>query len=77
VDDLGWTVLHVAVRSGHLDTVKLLIEEFGVDKDLVANDGSSPLRIARHFLTDMHQTSKYLHGIGAHDSLDTPRNNEL
>ena len=76
VDDLGWNVLHDAVRSGNVAVAKLLIE-LGMDKDQLTKDGQSPLRLARYFLSDRDPTSKYLESIGALDSQDASTENDL
>ena len=67
-DRNGWTPLHEAARSGHLDAVKLLID-FGVDKNARTHKGkgSTPLSIAKEELTENHPVARFLMGIGGLD----------
>ena len=65
-DRNGWTPLHEAVRAGHNDAVKFLID-FGADKNARTHhgQGSSPLALAIEELTASHPISRYLVSIGA------------
>jgi ankyrin repeat protein len=66
-DPNGWTVLHEAVREGHVDIVQFLITEQNVDKDLITDTGVTPLNIARQFAGKDHAVTKYLEELGAVD----------
>jgi ankyrin repeat protein len=46
VDTNGDHLIHIAARSGDLDTVKLLLEE-GVNPNLLGDMGCTPLHYAR------------------------------
>ena len=48
VDSYGWTPLYEAIHQGHLDVVKLLVEE-GADLDHVDMAGWSPLYLAAYY----------------------------
>jgi prolyl 4-hydroxylase len=69
-----WKPIHEAVRSGHLDILKFLIEEGDVDKNEWVNVGDSrgkwPLDLAKEFLEDEHPVHEYLLGIGAKSIFD-------
>ena len=68
-DENGWQPIHEAVRGGHLDVVKMLVEEHGADMNSVTNhgEGSSPYNIAAHSLSIDHPVTLYLHSLGALD----------
>jgi hypothetical protein len=65
-DRNGWTPLHEAVRGGHSEAVKFLID-FGAHKNARTSHGfgASPLALAITELTENHPVSRYLMGIGA------------
>lgn len=67
-DQNGWQPLHEAVRGGHYDAVKLLVEH-GADVNSVTNfgDGVSPYYIARRSLSDPHPVAEFLAELGAVD----------
>jgi ankyrin repeat protein len=75
-DDLKWTVLHEAIRSGRTELVELLIQH-GANKDHLTKNGESPLHIARYFLRDNHAIVTYLESIGAIDIPKKRVNDEL
>jgi ankyrin repeat protein len=64
VDKLGWTAFHEGTRSGNLEVVKFLLDN-GADMNVLTDAGLSPLWIARHFLGENHEVSKYLEELGA------------
>jgi len=65
-DQNGWQPLHEAVRGGHIDAVRLLVE-YGVDINAVTNgvDGVSPYNIAINSLSPNHQVTEFLESLGA------------
>ena len=71
-DANGWQPLHEAVRAGHLDIVRFLIEN-GADKDArvgSSGDGFSPLNLALATHPASHPVCQYLLGIGAKNIAD-------
>lgn len=66
-DENDWRPIHEAVRGGHLEVVKYLVERGNVDINAVTNQGtgSSPLRLAIKTHTKDHPVSKYLSDLGA------------
>jgi prolyl 4-hydroxylase len=69
-----WKPIHEAVRSGHLDILKFLIEEGEADKNEWVNVGDGrgkhPLDLATEFLEDEHPILEYLTSIGARSIFD-------
>mmetsp|Transcript_30411 Transcript_30411/g.67256 ORF Transcript_30411/g.67256 Transcript_30411/m.67256 type:complete len:563 (-) Transcript_30411:223-1911(-) len=65
-DENEWQLLHEAVRSGSLDTVKLLID-LGADTSEKVLSGGAAMWIAKHYLEEDHPVTKYLKEIGAPD----------
>jgi ankyrin repeat protein len=45
----GFTPLHLAAKSGHLDIAKLLIEQGGADMDASGRNQLTPLHLASHY----------------------------
>jgi len=70
-DSNGWQPLHQAIRYGHLDTVKALIDEFGANinrrtyRNKIPNEGGTPLYWAKHFRKDDGSIVKFLQDRGA------------
>jgi hypothetical protein len=64
VDGGGWTPLHEAVRSGHVDVVQFLIDNGANYNEITVQDWS-PLYIARHYLGEDHPMTKLLANLGA------------
>jgi prolyl 4-hydroxylase len=62
-----WQPIHEAVRSGHLDILKFLIEDGEVDMNQWVNvgDGMWPLDLAKQFLSETHPVHEYLVSVGA------------
>ena len=70
--------LTASMRAANLETVKLLLEEYHIDKNLLTDAGISPLRVARYFLKE-DPVTKYLESIGAldiHQSADEEEDEE-
>ena len=69
-----WKPIHEAVRSGHLDILKFLIEEGEADKDEWVNIGDSrgkhPIDLATELLEDENPILEYLTSIGARSVFD-------
>lgn len=67
-DQNGWQPIHEAARSGHKDTVELLVEN-GVDMNARTweNKGASPLNLAIKTHGEDHPVSLYLQSLGALD----------
>lgn len=70
-DKNGWQPLHEAVRGGHTNLVKFLVD-MGADMGAMTNGGGTPLWWAKRLLSPGHSTITYLlevgapeHGIGA------------
>jgi len=65
-DENGWQPLHEAVRNGHIDAVRLLVEH-GADINAVTNGeyGVSPYNIAIDLLPPNHPVTKFLESLGA------------
>ena len=68
-DDLGWTPFHEAVRLGHLDCIKVMLHagNDGGDSDrglslvnLRTYAGSTPLDLARTYLSEDHPVTQFL-----------------
>ncbi|CAE7638470.1 Ankrd49, partial [Symbiodinium microadriaticum] len=69
-DRNGWMPLHEAVRGGHTDLVKFLVE-MGADIGAVTNGGGTALWWARRLLAPGHSAIAYLTDIGAPEGSDT------
>jgi ankyrin repeat protein len=66
-DGNGWTCIHEASRSGHVEIVKLILKH-GSDKDLLTKtDGVTPLNIALQYLEEDHKLVEFFNDIGAKD----------
>lgn len=65
-DRNGWQPLHEAVRAGHIDAVRLLIEH-GADINAVTHGGAgvSPYHIAVESHSPAHPVAKFLASMGA------------
>jgi len=65
-DQNGWQPLHEAVRKGHIDAVRLLVEH-GADINAVTNgdNGVSPYNIALSNLTPNHPVVEFLESLDA------------
>jgi len=64
-DKNGWTPLHEGARGGHLDVVKLLIDN-GADMDAKTHgSGGTPLWWAKQNLEEDHPVIEFLEGLGA------------
>lgn len=68
-DQNGWQPLHEAVRAGHTDIVRYLVE-MGADIGAPTKRGGTPLWWARRSLPRGHSTIQYLEGIGAPEEGD-------
>lgn len=65
-DQNGWLPLHEAVRAGQLGTVKVILKHGGdINNETFARQ--TPLNIARKFLGDDHEVTKFLEKNGAVD----------
>lgn len=60
----GWQPIHEAVRSGHTEIVKLLVEN-GADIASLTASGASPLWWAKRTLEPGHSVIQYLEDLGA------------
>lgn len=65
-DENDWNILHEAIRSGDLDSVKLLVD-LGADIGAKVLSGGAALWIAKYYLTEDHPVTKYLIDIGAEE----------
>jgi prolyl 4-hydroxylase len=65
-DRNGWQPLHEAVRGGHIDAVRLLVEH-GADINAVTNggEGVSPYNIAIKSFSPSHPVAEFLESLGA------------
>lgn len=63
-DENDWNILHEAIRSGDLDSVKLLVD-LGADIGAKVLSGGAALWIAKYYLEEDHPVTKYLRDIGA------------
>ena len=63
-DENDWNLLHEAIRSGDLDSVKLLVD-LGADIGAKVLSGGAALWIAKYYLEEDHPVTKYLRDIGA------------
>jgi ankyrin repeat protein len=75
-DDFGWTPFHEAIRSGDLDCVEVILyagdDMEDADRELtLANlrtyDGSTPLNLARTYLSEDHPVTQLLITLGGID----------
>ena len=71
-DDNGWQPIHEAARFGHLDILKFLVEEQGIDVNERTRmpGASSPLVIARRYLRKAHPVIDYLQKQGGVEEQD-------
>ena len=60
----GWQPIHEAIRSGHTEVVKFLVES-GADIASLTSSGASPLWWARRTLEPGHSVIKFLEDLGA------------
>lgn len=67
-DGNGWQPIHEAVRGGHVDAVRLLVEH-GADVNAVTNGGAgvSPYHIALRSFDASHPVAELLAELGAVD----------
>ena len=65
-DENEWQLLHEAVRSGNLESVKLLVD-LGADIGAKVLSGGAALWIAKYYLEENHPVTQYLIDIGAPD----------
>lgn len=65
-DENEWQALHEAVRGGHVETVKYLIDN-GADIGARIKDGGNALAVAKETLNAGHEVIKYLISIGVPD----------
>ena len=69
-DSNGWMPLHEAVRGGHTDLAKYLVD-MGADIGAITNGGGTALWWAKRLLPPGHSTIAYLTDIGAPEESDT------
>lgn len=67
-DAHGWQPLHEAVRKGHFQCVKYLVNVCGADIGSATDRGGTPLWWARKLLDPRHPIVSYLDEIGAPES---------
>lgn len=65
-DHNGWQAIHEAVRAGHTEVVKYLVQ-MGADIGALTESGGTPLYWAKRSLPKGHSTIRYLEDIGAPD----------
>lgn len=65
-DENDWQALHEAVREGHFEIVKYLVD-MGADVGAVTSNGGTPLWWAKRVLEANHPVILYLQEIGAPD----------
>jgi ankyrin repeat protein len=70
-DSNGWQPLHEAVRSGSVDTVRLLVSR-GADLHAKTIGGGTALWWSRLLLGPDHPTVRFLEDIGAPEESDAP-----
>jgi hypothetical protein len=46
LDGNGWSAMHAAVRKGHTDVLRVLLQSDGVQPDVRCRDGWTPLQVA-------------------------------
>lgn len=66
-DENGWTPLHEGARGGHLEVVKLLVENGADLSARTAGDGGTALWWAKQTHEQDHPVVKFLEDIGALD----------
>jgi Ankyrin repeats (3 copies) len=66
-DENGWTPLHEGARGGHLDVVKLLVENGADLSARTAGDGGTALWWAKQTHPEDHPVVQFLEEIGALD----------
>ena len=66
-DENGWTPLHEGARGGHLEVVKLLVENGADLSARTAGDGGTALWWAKQEYDENHPVVKFLEEIGALD----------
>lgn len=64
-DSNGWQPIHEAVRGGHLQVVKYLVEVCGADISATTEKGGTALWWARQTLNSEHPVIAFLTSIGA------------
>lgn len=71
-DENGWHPLHEAVRSGHADAAKLLVQHGANVNQRTGRKGTgpSPLNIALEYHSKTSPIVKYLKSLGAEDISD-------
>lgn len=65
-DENDWQPLHEAVRGGHLETVKYLVDS-GADIGAVVKGGGNALDVAKETLSAGHEIIAYLKSVGVPD----------
>ena len=75
-DENGWQALHEAVREGHYEVVKYLVD-MGADVGAATSNGGTPLWWAKRLLEANHPVITYLEEIGAPDVEGLVDSNEL
>jgi len=45
----GFTALHVAAKYGHLEAMRLLLQDKRVDVNITGKNGLTPLHVATHY----------------------------
>ena len=68
-DENGWQAIHEAVRGGHTDVVRYLVEK-GADLAAVTNGGGTPLWWANRLLPGGHSVIGYLQSARAPENED-------
>lgn len=63
-DENGWQAIHEAVRGGHIDVVKYLVQQ-GADIGHKVKNGGSTLWLAKENFKSDHEMVRYLLSIGA------------
>ena len=58
-DANGWTVLHEAVRAGHVDVIAYLVE-VGLDVLQAVGNGMSPFELAIEFHGEGHPATNFI-----------------
>lgn len=63
-DENGWTPLHEGARGGHVEVVKLLIDN-GADINMETEAGETPLYLAEKDLGEDHEVVSFFRSLGA------------